>query len=202
MNDIRTTNEADLLSRSRQGDQTAYGELVKRHYRLVSTVALRLGVPADLAQDVAQEVFLRAWRRLPGFRPQGENSFRAWLCRISHNLAVDTLRHSRPQAHLDDEPILAGRDGGWDGNPAAAYLRDEEGAEIRALIAQLPPACRIVLVLREYEGFSYGEIAHALDIPLGTVMSRLNYARTALRKALAERTWAAALPSLAGQPLP
>ena len=184
MNPVQPILEADLLSRSQQGDRAAYGELVKRYYRLVSTVALRLGVRADVVQDVAQEVFLRAWQQLPGFRPQGENSFRAWLCRISHNLAVDTLRRSRPQASLDEEPILALQ--GQDGNPAAAYLREEQAAEIRALIAQLPPACRIVLVLREYEGFSYGEISHALDIPLGTVMSRLNYARTALRKALAD----------------
>jgi RNA polymerase sigma-70 factor (ECF subfamily) len=191
MNDLQPILEADLLGRSQQGDRTAYGELVKRYYRLVSTVALRLGVRADAAQDVAQEVFLRAWQQLPGFRPQGENSFRAWLCRISHNLTVDTLRRSRPQANLDEEPIFAPE--GQDGNPAAAYLRQEEAAEIRAMVAQLPPACRIVLVLREYEGLSYGEIAHALDIPLGTVMSRLNYARTALRKAFAERTSAAAI---------
>jgi len=182
MNPIQPILEADLLSRSQRGDRAAYGELVKRYCRLVSTVALRLGVRADVAQDVAQEVFLRAWQQLPGFCPQGENSFRAWLCRISHNLTVDTLRRSRPQAGLDEEPILAGQDG----NPAAAYLRQEQAAEIQARIAQLPPACRIVLVLREYEGLSYGEIAHALDIPLGTVMSRLNYARTALRKALVE----------------
>lgn len=190
MNHIQPILEADLLSRSQRGDQTAYGELVMRHYRLVSTVALRLGLRADLAQDVAQEVFLRAWQQLPGFRPQGENSFRAWLCRISHNLAVDTLRRSRPQADLDEEPTLAPQ--GQEGNPAAAYLREEEAAEIRALVSQLPPACRIVLVLREYEGLSYGEISHALDIPLGTVMSRLNYARTALRKAMADRTCAVA----------
>jgi RNA polymerase sigma-70 factor (ECF subfamily) len=188
MNNIRATLEADLLSRSQRGDQTAYGELVKHHYRLVSTVALRLGVQADVAQDVSQEVFLRAWQQLPGFRPQGENSFRAWLCRICHNLTVDTLRRSRPQANLDEAPIPAGPDG----NPAAAYLHQEQTAEIRALVAQLPPACRVVLVLREYEGLSYGEISHALDIPLGTVMSRLSYARTALRKALAERIGAAA----------
>ncbi len=184
MNPIQPALEADLLSRSRRGDRAAYGELVQRYYRLVSTVALRLGVRADAAQDVAQEVFLRAWLQLPGFRPQGENSFRAWLCRISHNLTVDTLRRTRPQPDLDEEPALSPQ--GQDGNPATAYLQQEQAAEIRARIAQLPPACRIVLVLREYEGLSYGEIAHALDIPPGTVMSRLNYARTALRKALAE----------------
>lgn len=191
MNDIRTATDADLLSRSQQGDQAAYGELVQRYYRLVATVAFRLGLRADAAQDVTQEVFLRAWQQLPGFRPQGERSFRAWLCRISHNLTVDVLRRARPEALLDEEPVptLQGRDG----NPAVAYLRAEAAAEMRALVAQLPPACRIVLALREFEGLSYGEISHALDIPLGTVMSRLSYARTALRKALAARADAVAV---------
>ena len=181
MNDIRAGLEAELLSRSQQGDQAAYGELVKRYYRLVTTVALRLGMPADAAQDVSQEVFLRAWQRLPGFQPQGEHSLRAWLCRICHNLAVDALRRARPQASLEDDPDLAGQGD----NPAAAYLAAEQAAELAALVAHLPPACRIVLVLRELEGLSYGEISHALDIPLGTVMSRLSYARSALRKGLA-----------------
>lgn len=160
-----------------------------RHYRLVFGVASRLGANADLAQDIAQEVFLRAWQQLPNFQPQGENSFRAWLCRISHNLTVDALRRSRPQVDLEEEPVLASQ--GQDNNPAATYLKQEQIAEIRQLVAQLPPACRIVLVLREYEGLTYGEIAHALEIPLGTVMSRLNYARTALRKVLTKQTGAA-----------
>jgi RNA polymerase sigma-70 factor (ECF subfamily) len=185
MNHVQPILEADLLDRSQRGDQAAYGELVKRYYRLVVTVAARTGVAGDAAQDVAQEAFLRAWQQLPGFRPQGDHSFRAWLCRICHNLAVDALRRGRPEGELD-ESLSGGR---W-GNPADAHLRNEEAAEIRALVDQLPEACRIVLVLREYEGLSYGEIAHALNIPPGTVMSRLNYARTALRKTLAARAGA------------
>ena len=179
MNHIQPLLEVDLLARSQRGDQAAYGELVKRYYQLVITVAARTGASGDMAQDVAQETFLRAWQQLPGFRPQGDNSFRAWLCRIAHNLAVDALRRKRPDAELDEQ-----RSGGAAGNPASAYLQTEQAAEIRALVDQLPDACRIVLALREYEGLSYGEIAHALNIPLGTVMSRLNYARTALRKSL------------------
>lgn len=182
MNHVQPVLEADLLDRSRRGDQAAYGELVKRYYRLVVTVAARTGMAGDGAEDVAQETFLRAWRQLPGFRPQGDHSFRAWLCRICHNLAIDALRRSRPQSELDEGLAGHGAD-----NPAARYLREEQAAEVRALVEQLPEACRIVLVLREYEGLTYGEIAHALNIPPGTVMSRLNYARTALRKALAAR---------------
>lgn len=190
MNHVQPIFEADLLDRSGRGDQAAYGELVRRYYRLVVTVAARTGVTGDAAQDVAQDTFLRAWQQLPGFRPQGDHSFRAWLCRICHNLAIDALRRGRPQSELDESLT-----GGQSANPANAYLRNEEAAEIRALIDQLPEACRIVLVLREYEGLSYGEIAHALNIPPGTVMSRLNYARTALRKALASRAGAPALPA-------
>lgn len=185
-NDFGPVLETDLLARSQRGEQAAFGELVKHYHRLVFSVAFRLGAGADQAQDIAQEVFLRAWQQIPRFHPRGEGSFRAWLCRICHNLTIDALRRSRPQTPLEPDAIGAGQTE----SPAAAYLRQETAAEMRTLITLLPPACRVVLVLREYEGLSYGEIAHALDIPLGTVMSRLNYARTALRKALAEQVGA------------
>jgi len=185
MNHVQPILEAELIDRSKRGDQAAYGELVRRYTRLVITVAARSGATGDLCQDLAQETFLAAWQNLRGFTPQGDRSFRAWLCRICHNLTVDALRRSRPSAELDEE-----LSGGNAGNPATRYLRDEAAAEVRGLVNGLPEASRIVLALREFEGLSYGEISHALNIPVGTVMSRLNYARNALRKALAERTLA------------
>jgi RNA polymerase sigma-70 factor (ECF subfamily) len=184
MNQVQPILEAELIERSQRGDQAAYGELVRRYTRLVITVAARTGATGDLAQDLAQETFLRAWQNIRGFTPKGDNSFRAWLCRICHNLAVDALRRGRQVVELDEE--LSGGSAGdpASGNPAAAYLRNEAAAEVRALVDQLPDASRLVLALREFEGLSYGEISHALNIPVGTVMSRLNYARNALRKSL------------------
>ena len=179
MNHVQPILEAELIERSKRGDQVAYGELVRRYTRLVITVAARSGAPGDLAQDLAQETFLRAWQNIRGFAPKGDNSFRAWLCRICHNLAVDALRRGRPAVELDEELR-----GGSADNPAASYLRSEAAAEVRARVDQLPEASRVVLALREFEGLSYGEISHALNIPVGTVMSRLNYARNALRKSL------------------
>ena len=120
MNHVQPILEADLLDRSRRGDQAAYGELVKRYYRLVVTVAARTGVSGDAAQDVAQEAFLRAWQQLPGFWPQGEHSLRARLCRICHNLAVDALRRRRPQYELD-EGLSGGQSGVFEAYKSSAW---------------------------------------------------------------------------------
>lgn len=184
MSDSWPAQETELIARSQRGEQAAYGQLVIRYQRLVWDVALRLGADGGTAQDVAQETFIRAWRALPKFRPQGDASFRAWLCRITHNLTVDALRRRPPEEPAED--VLAAPDYAG-GDPAAVFAQQERAERVRAAIRRLPPASQAVLILREYEGLSYGEIAHALDIPTGTVMSRLNYARTRLREMLGER---------------
>lgn len=181
MPELTSLPETELLARSQRGEQAAYGQLVAHYQRLVWDVALRLGADAPLAQDVAQETFIRAWRALPQFQPRGDASFRAWLCRIAHNLTVDALRRRRPETQADEIAITDPQPAH---DPAAAFARQEQAERVRAAIRRLPPASQAVLILREYEGLTYGEIAQALDIPAGTVMSRLNYARTRLRELL------------------
>jgi RNA polymerase sigma-70 factor (ECF subfamily) len=134
------------------------------------------GDPA-LAEEAAQEAFLRAWRGLDRYNPRF--AFRSWVYRIALNAAVDALRRERPATDLEAEPPAAGDD-----SPEALVERRQQAEQVRRAVLALPPASRAVLVLREYEGLSYREIADALDIPMGTVMSRLNYARGQLRKAL------------------
>jgi len=171
--------EREWIARAQAGDKAAYGLLVQRYQRLIVSVAYRQGLDLASAEDVAQETFVKAWLALPRFR-ESAGSWRAWLCRIAINAAIDTLRHDRPSEELDER---VPDDGGGPADQAEAGAR---ARAVRGALAQLPLASRAVLLLREYEGLSYAEIASALDIPLGTVMSRLNYARSRLRVLLTE----------------
>jgi RNA polymerase sigma-70 factor (ECF subfamily) len=137
---------------------------------------------AQLAEDAAQETFVRAWLHLASYRPQA--SLRNWLYRIALNAATDMLRKER-RVLLGTLENLDLPDSGP--GPEAQFFQEERAAAIRKAVLSLPAACRAVLVLREYEGLSYQEIAETLDIPVGTVMSRLNYARKLLRNTLEQK---------------
>lgn len=172
--------EAILLARSRAGDKAAFGALAERYSSFAIGVAYRMTGNSQLAEDLAQEAFIKAWRKLPQFR--GDCSFKVWLGRIVTNTTLDYLRRQNPEQPLDEAALSA--------PPAEeAPLRHLEQEEMRQLVRQavlsLPAQCRIALILREYEGLSYREISETLDIPMGTVMSRLHYARQLLREKLA-----------------
>jgi RNA polymerase sigma-70 factor (ECF subfamily) len=171
------TDELDWIACAQQGDRQAFGELVRRHREGVVNVVYRMCGDAALAEEAAQEAFLRAWRNLERYNPR--YAFRSWVYRIAINVAVDALRRERPTTDLDAEPLASESDG-----PEAWLERKQQAEQVRQAVLDLPPASRAALVLREYEGLSYREIADALDIPVGTVMSRLNYARGQLRRAL------------------
>ena len=171
--------EADLIAQAKHGDRHAYGELVSRHQRGVVHVIYRMCGDAELAQDAAQEAFIKAWVNLPAFRPG--TSLRNWLYRIAVNAALDALRRDARTADVDFEALpLPDPQAG----PETALLQKERTAAVQQAVLRLAEASRSVLVLREYGGLSYEEIAAALDIPLGTVMSRLNYARRQLKESL------------------
>lgn len=171
--------ELEWIRRAQGGDRQAFGELVL-HYRAgVVNVVYRLCGDAELAEDAAQEAFIRAWRHLPKYRPDAP--FRNWLYRIATNVALDTLRSERETADVDTLPLVARAPG-----PEAVAEQNERAALVQRAVLSLPEASRVVLILREYEGLSYQEIADLVQIPIGTVMSRLNYARTRLRDMLKE----------------
>jgi RNA polymerase sigma-70 factor (ECF subfamily) len=174
-----TGDELVLIADAQQGDKGAFSELVRRHHRGVISVVYRMCGDADLAEDAAQEAFIRAWQHLPGYRPR--SPFRNWLYRIAMNAAYDALR--REHETVDPETVVLVSP---EADPAAAMEQREREERVRQALRAMPPASREVIVLREYEGLSYREIADTLDIPVGTVMSRLNYARRWLRQALIE----------------
>jgi len=176
--DHRVVDDRDLIASAQLGDRQAFGELVRRHQRGVVSVVYRMCGDLRLAEDAAQEAFIRTWQNLNRYNPQ--YAFRSWLYRIAANSALDTLRRERPAAVIDTLPLPDPRP-----TPEQTAEKDERAALTRRSIARLSEPLRIVLVLREYEELSYQEISTVLDIPIGTVMSRLNTARTQLRRELA-----------------
>ncbi len=170
--------ESHLVRQAQRGDREAFAGLVLRYRERVIDVVYRMCGDPILAEDAAQVAFLRAWQRLGEYQPRA--AFRSWLYRIAINAALDMLRRERPAAALDDLPLP-----GSDPQPEAAYEQRERAGLVRRAVLALPEASRAALVLREYHGLSYQEIAEALDISTGTVMSRLNYARNKLLETLA-----------------
>ncbi len=176
---VLEASETTLIHKAQSGDRNAFGELVRIHAQGVLNVIYRMCGNIQLAEDAAQETFIKAWLDFGSFRPQA--SLRNWLYRIAINAAIDMLRKDKrilPGAmedfHLTDPQA----------GPEARYLQSERTAIVQKATLSLPETSRAVLVLREYEGLSYHEIADALDIPIGTVMSRLNHARSLLRSKL------------------
>ncbi len=170
-------DELGLIHSAQRCDRQAFGELVARYRDGVVNVIYRMCGDAELAEDAAQEAFIRAWQHLPKYRP--EAPFRNWVYRIASNVALDTLRREREMADVDELPIAARTPG-----PEAVAEQNERAVMVQRAVLALPEASRVVLILREYEGLSYQEIADMVQIPIGTVMSRLNYARTRLRDML------------------
>jgi RNA polymerase sigma-70 factor (ECF subfamily) len=187
-------DESFLIARARRGDPSAFEEIVRLYQRRVYGVALRIVRAHDVADDVTQEAFLRAWRSLDRF--DLERPFGPWVCRIAANLAVNHVRSPRareeglPDGHAETRSSAPG--------PLGALL-DAEGARVlETAMGQLPQEQRAVLVLRVVEDLSYAEIAQTLGISPGTVMSRLFRARERLAQALAPYLGAAAQRRKAG----
>lgn len=179
MND-QAPDEAFLLARARQGDLPAFEEIVRRHQRRVYGVALRIVRSHDVADDVAQEAFLRAWRSLDRFdlgRPFGP-----WVCRIAANLAVNHVRS--PRSREDPLPEGYGETPASGADPLGCVLDAEARRVLDEAVAALSTEQRAVFVLRAVEEMSYQEIGDALGLPVGTVMSRLFRARERLARAL------------------
>ncbi len=159
--------EAQLVFRTRQGDQNALRELVTRHrIRLIRTAANVLRDPTE-AEDVAQEAFLKAFREL--YRLRDDRAFSSFVYRICVRLCVDRLRLKR----AEPSPIEP-REQSPGGSIETRML-------VERLLNQLPPDLRLTLVLREMEQLSYEEVAEAMGVPVGTVRSRLHTARERFR---------------------
>ena len=176
---ISQANEKELVSRAQGGDRNAFSELVRIHAQGVMNVIYRMCGNMQVAEDAAQEAFIQAWLRLPSYRPQA--SLKNWLYRIAVNTAIDMLRKEKRILPGEIENLnLRNAEPG----PETMAANSEQAVLVQEAALTLPDASRAVLVLREFEGLSYKEISESLDIPVGTVMSRLNYARKLLKEKL------------------
>ncbi|MBI2874771.1 MAG: RNA polymerase sigma factor [Firmicutes bacterium] len=171
-----------LVAAAQQGDLEAFGVLVKRHEKWVYNLAYRMLGHREDASDLAQEAFLKAYRALSRFR--GASSFKTWLYRITSNLCLDALRRRTPQRQAGElKPTVADPSPG----PHERAEERERLAKVHAAIVSLPDHQRLCLILRDLQGLSYEEIASAAAVNVGTVKSRLNRARLALRDLLEDK---------------
>jgi RNA polymerase sigma-70 factor, ECF subfamily len=176
-------SETELIGRAKAGDKVAFGALVRMFQKPVYNLAYRFVRDHDTADDLTQEAFIRAYKALDSFI-EGK-SFRNWILTIASNLAINSLRRRKHETPLDQS---VSEETQADTNPwanpheqvVASSLRDK----IAEAVERLPEEFKAVFVLRTYEDMSYAEIAEALKIESGTVMSRLSRARARLKEML------------------
>ena len=178
--------DRDLATRASQGDVEAFTKLVRAHSSLVYRVALRVLGTED-AQDASQEVWIRVWRNIKGFR--GESTFSTWLYKIAVNTCLSVrqkeARREEREYGGDEMPYLPEPPGG-DADPEAAALSAERRDEVQAALGHVRVEHRAALVLRHMEGLSYAEIAEVLEVPDGTAKGWVSRGRAAMLVALTQ----------------
>lgn len=176
---VKSGDEEHLITRAQAGDEDAFQELVRRHQHGVFTLAMRLVNDREMAADVAQDAFIRAWRGLPTFR--GDAAFKTWIHRITVNAAWTLKKRLGRHAatSLDDAPPIA--DVSLSGDLERAGENLELRERLRGALNQLTRPQRTVVVLKDIYGWSHGEIAEALGITVTAAKVRLHRAHHRLR---------------------
>ena len=181
------TSDEQIVERALSGEAEAFGEIVRRWERRIYALTFGMLGSAEDARDATQETFLSAYRNLPGFR--GEAKVSSWLHRIAVNQCISRLRrpHVRAETALEDQVETAGESflaTPRHKSPAASAETRERTEAVRRAVTALPPELREVVLMKEFEGLTFQEIADSLDIPLSTVKSRLYTALRQLRMRL------------------
>ena len=194
--DFTTQTDKDLATLAAAGQEAAYSELLRRYERPVFSLVFRMVRDRSLAEDLAQEAFIRAFHAIASYDPRYK--FSSWIFKIANNHTIDHLRKRR----LDTVSI--------DGSPHAQTAEEEErtrlvvestdetpqeyvehkelGDQIEQAIGELRPEYRTAILLRHVEGYAYDEISEIMDLPLGTVKTYLHRARSELKAALTHLT--------------
>ena len=171
----------EIVRGLKAGDQEAWTMIVNRYSKTVYNMALNFAGNSDDAADITQDIFLKVYNNIGKF--DGENTFTAWLLRLSKNYCIDYWRkhkHHRQNLELDDN--LRDEHSDEADTPETALIRKSEITYLRKKLLLLPPDLRSLVIMRDIQDFSYQEIAEHLDIPMGTIKSRINRARTKLAK--------------------
>ncbi len=182
-------DDRELVTLSQAGDMQAFSELVTRHRQRAYAMVYQIVRNEQDAWDVAQEGFVKAWKALPRFK--NDAGFYTWLYRIMTNTAIDWVRKKANRPSMAYEDAIAQDDSA---QLPTARIEGPEGAmrnleikeRIDAALDELSPEHRAVITLKEVEGLSYNEIAEAVGCSIGTVMSRIHYARKHLQSLLSD----------------
>jgi len=178
--------DAELVRRCLAGNGAAWESVVRTHSRRVYNLCYRFTGRREEAEDLAQEVFLRVFRTLNSYDPN-QGALGVWMHRVARNLLIDHYRATRRErlsVSLDDEmPHLEQKESGAP-QPDRALARAELSAAVQQGLTRLSPELREAVILRDLQGLEYREIGQVLDIPEGTVKSRINRGRAELGKIL------------------
>ncbi|NLZ36359.1 MAG: sigma-70 family RNA polymerase sigma factor [Clostridiales bacterium] len=189
MND-ENYNENELVNKARKGDGDAFGQLMHRYNSFIYNVVIGLVKNQYDAQDITQESFFKAYRSLGSFR--GDSKFSSWLYRIAVNTAKDFIRSAsrrrtlplEPESDDDDLPPMQIKDDSPMSEPQEVLEAEERKNAVRKAISRLSDNHREIIIMRDIEGYSYEEIGEILNLELGTVKSRINRARNAVKEEL------------------
>jgi RNA polymerase sigma-70 factor (ECF subfamily) len=181
------TTDSDLLSRCRRGDEAAWHEMVALYTRKVFGLAYRFTGRVDEAEDLTQEVFVKVYQTLDRYR-EGDGVFGGWLMAVARNHAIDHYRRRKQERtrRSEDTEVLE-RLAAPGEHPITGLERQERASLVHRGLRALPPDLRLPLILCDLQGMAYDEIAAELQVPLGTVKSRINRARVELAKRLTGR---------------
>ncbi|HXY20837.1 MAG TPA: sigma-70 family RNA polymerase sigma factor [Gemmatimonadales bacterium] len=192
--DLQALGDQEVVELAKAGREAAYRELLRRYERPVFSLIFRMVRDRTLAEDLAQETFVKVLNALGSYRP--EYKFSSWIFKIANNAAIDQLRRRQldtlsldgsPEARTADEieaTALQATDRAE--SPLEELESRETGAAIERAIDRLRPEYRSCILLRHVEGRSYEEIAEVMDLPLGTVKTYIHRARLELREYLAD----------------
>jgi len=176
----RRSREAELVRRAQAGDKIAFEQLYRDNVGRVYALCFRMAGTADLAEELAQDVFVRAWQKLGSFR--GESAFSSWLHPLTVNVALSERRSRRrrvARVMTTDDLTEFERPG-----PPTRSDGPEAGFDLARALATLPPGARAVFVLHDVEGYKHEEIAELTGVATGTSKAQLHRARRLLREAL------------------
>ncbi len=194
--DYAELSDKELASLAAQGRQAAFGELLRRYQRPIFSLVFRMVRDRSLAEDLAQEAFIRAFGAIGSYDPRYK--FSSWIFKIANNHTIDHLRkrkldtvsiHGSPHARTareEEETRLVVESGGE--SPQEYVEHKELGSQIEHAIGKLRPEYRTAILLRHVEGYPYDEIAEIMELPLGTVKTYLHRARSELKEHLAHLT--------------
>jgi RNA polymerase sigma-70 factor (ECF subfamily) len=188
--DLETVSEARLVAQALGGSQAAFEQIVRRYQRPIISLIARMTRDRALAEDLAQETFVKAFRSLAAFDTTRRLS--SWLFRIAHNTALDALRRARPPAASMDTPQLFGGEAADEPTAPAApdpVERQALGRALEAALAELRPEYRAAIVLRYSQDLSFDEIGNILGLPEVTARSHVHRARKELARLLTASGW-------------